>query len=199
MNDGACRVKTGRLIFLGWMAMASALAAPQAVQLCASCHGADGNSASPRFPRLAGQQAAFMEQQLELFRERKRDDKGAHQAALGKLDAAAVKGLAAYFAAQQPAANPAAGADAKLLAAGRKLFMEGNLAVGTPPCFSCHGDRGEGNATAPRLAGQHSAYLLSQLQVFDVSQRPAAAEMQEIVKTMSADDIKALVAYIPGM
>ncbi|MBW7567254.1 c-type cytochrome [Chromobacterium subtsugae] len=192
-------MKTAGWMVLGWMWAAAALAAPRPAELCGSCHGADGNGASPQFPRLAGQQAVYMEQQLLLFRDGKRDDKAAHRAALAKLDDAGIRSAAAYFAARAPAANAAAGADPKLVAAGAKLFREGNLAVGTPPCFSCHGDRGEGNATAPRLAGQHAAYLQSQLRVFDVSQRPAAAEMQEIVKTMSEDDIKAVLAYLPGM
>ncbi|MFB9159220.1 c-type cytochrome, partial [Chromobacterium violaceum] len=99
-------------------------------------------------------------------------------------------------AAPTPRPKPAAGGDPALLAAGRKLYAEGNLAVGTPPCFSCHGDRGEGGSAAPGLAGQLPAYLARRMRVSDAPQPDAAMEMQEILKTMSADDIQALLAYL---
>ncbi|AUH52931.1 hypothetical protein CXB49_20140 [Chromobacterium sp. ATCC 53434] len=185
------------LIALGGAALApAAFAAPAQIQLCASCHGADGNGPGPA-PRLAGQQAGYIAQQLQAFRQRQRADGGAHAAALAALTKDDdVSAVAAYFAARPPApARPAAAADPALLAAGRKLYAEGNLAAGTPPCFSCHGDKGEGGS-APRLAGQHAAYLARRMQVSDAPQPDAAMEMQEILKTMSADDVKAALAYL---
>ncbi|MCD4486000.1 cytochrome c [Chromobacterium vaccinii] len=186
------------LLGWGWLAGASARAEPAqlARQLCASCHGAKGNGPGPA-PRLAGQQAGYIEQQWQAFRLHQRADGGAHGAAMAALKSEGdIKALAAYFAAQPPApARPASG-DPALLAAGRKLYAEGNLAVGTPPCFSCHGDRGEGGSAAPRLAGQHAAYLARRMWVSDTPQPDSAMEMQEILKTMSADDIKALLAYL---
>ncbi|MCD4502528.1 cytochrome c [Chromobacterium piscinae] len=185
---------------LGWGLLAGAPAraepAQLARQLCASCHGADGNGPGPA-PRLAGQQAGYIEQQWQAFRLHQRADGGAHGAAMAALKSEGnVKVLAAYFAAQPPAPARSAGGDPALLAAGRKLYAEGNLAVGTPPCFSCHGDRGEGGSAAPRLAGQHAAYLTRRMRVSDAPQPDSAMEMQEILKTMSADDIKALLAYL---
>lgn len=187
------------LLGSGMLAGAPAGAEPaqQARQRCASCHGADGNGPGPA-PRLAGQQAGYIAQQLQAFRLGQRVDGGAHAAALAALAREdEVKALAAYFAARRPARpKPAAGGDPALLAAGRKLYAEGNLAVGTPPCFSCHGDRGEGGSAAPGLAGQLPAYLARRMRVSDAPQPDAAMEMQEILKTMSADDIQALLAYL---
>ncbi|WP_434631398.1 c-type cytochrome [Chromobacterium sp. CV08] len=187
------------LLGSGMLAGAPARAEPaqQARQWCASCHGADGNGPGPA-PKLAGQQAGYIVQQLQAFRLGQRADGGAHAAALAALAKDdEVKALAAYFAAQRPARQkPAAGGDPALLAAGRKLYAEGNLAAGTPPCFSCHGDRGEGGSAAPGLAGQHAAYLARRMRVSDAPQPDSAMEMQEILKTMSADDVKALLAYL---
>ncbi|MEN7430913.1 c-type cytochrome [Chromobacterium sp. TRC.1.1.SA] len=186
------------LMGMGVLAGALARAEPAqlARQLCDSCHGADGNGPGPA-PRLAGQQAGYIEQQWQAFRLHQRADGGAHSAALAAMKGDGdIKALAAYFAAQPPAPARPAGGDPALLAAGRKLYAEGNLAVGTPPCFSCHGDRGEGGSAAPRLAGQHAAYLARRMRVSDAPQPDSAMEMQEILKTMSADDIKALLAYL---
>lgn len=186
------------LMGMGVLAGAPARAEPAqlARQMCASCHGADGNGPGPA-PRLAGQQAGYIEQQWQAFRLHQRADGGAHGAAMAALKSEGdVKALAAYFAAQPPVPARSAGGDPALLAAGRKLYAEGNLAVGTPPCFSCHGDRGEGGSAAPRLAGQHAAYLARRMRVLDAPQPDSAMEMQEILKTMSADDIKALLAYL---
>ncbi len=173
---------------------------PEAVarQWCANCHGADGNSTSPLFPRLAGQQPAYLEQQLLSFRDKSRTDQSAHDymwGIAGTLDNPTIHGLAAYFAAQSPQPNPNA-VDLARVRAGRELFDNGRAASGTAACASCHGARAEGTAAAPRLAGQHAAYVLKQMRVFETSQRPAAAAMQAIVKTLGDDDIRALAAYV---
>ncbi|WP_160300429.1 c-type cytochrome [Chromobacterium vaccinii] len=186
------------LLGWGWLAGAPARAEPAqlARQLCVSCHGVDGKGPGVA-PRLAGQQAAYIVQQLQAFRLHQRADGGAHQAALAVLkDEVALRQLADFFAARKPALGAARGVDAGLAAAGRKLYAEGNLAVGTPPCFSCHGERGEGGSAAPRLAGQLPDYLARRMRVLDAPQPDSAMEMQEILKTMSADDIKALLAYL---
>lgn len=176
----------------------SALAAPPklALQLCAACHGRDGNG-PPSAPRLAGQQADYIAQQLDWMRLGQREDGGAHKLVWDTLKSDAdIQAIAHYFAAQSPAPHPAKPADPALLAAGRKLYTEGNLAVGAPPCFTCHGEQGEGGSAAPRLAGQHAGYLAERMKVSDQPQPPARMEMQEILKTLSPDDIKALLAYL---
>ncbi|WP_083340785.1 c-type cytochrome [Chromobacterium amazonense] len=185
-------------LVLALSAASTALAAPPklAQQLCAACHGIDGNGPPPT-PRLAGQQADYIAQQLDWMRLGQRDDGGAHKAVWDRLkNDADIQAISRYYAAQKPAPQPAKSADPALLASGRKLYTEGNLAVGAPPCFTCHGEQGEGGSAAPRLAGQHAAYLAQRMKVSDTPQPPARMEMQEILKTLSQDDVKALLAYM---
>ncbi|RBH41918.1 cytochrome c4, partial [Pseudomonas sp. MWU13-2860] len=96
------------MLLSAWLLSGAALAerGPETLarSWCANCHGADGNSVSPLFPRLAGQQAAYLQQQLKLFREQSRSDQAAHDymwGVAGGLNDAEIAGVAAYFAAQQ--------------------------------------------------------------------------------------------------
>lgn len=167
-------------------------------QWCANCHNADGNSISPLFPRLAGQQPAYLEQQLTAFRAKSRSDESAHDymwGIAGTLDDTTIKGIAQYFAAQKPLPNPGS-VDATLAVRGEQIYHHGNEAAGTPACEACHGKQGEGTEMAPRLAGQHAAYVDKQLHVFETSQRPSAVAMQAIIKTLREPDIRALAAYV---
>lgn len=170
-------------------------------QWCANCHRADGNSLSPLFPRIAGQQPGYIVQQLQAFRDKNRSDQAAHDymwGVAGTLDAAAINGVAAYFAAQKPLPNPAP-VDAALASAGKQIYNNGIASKGTPACATCHNPNAEGGEIAPRLAGQHAAYLIKQLHVFETSQRPTALSMQAIVKTLSEADMRALAAYLQSM
>ncbi|SCK19854.1 c-type cytochrome [Vogesella sp. LIG4] len=167
-------------------------------QWCASCHNADGNSSSPLIPRLAGQQAGYLAQQLQAMKEHSRSDQSAHDfmwRSGSTLDDAAIAGLSDYFFGQKAAANTAA-VDAAQAAAGDRIFHNGIDGKGTSACATCHGQRGEGSESGPRLAAQHAAYVARQLHAFAGSQRPAAAEMQAIVKTLKDEEINALAAYI---
>ncbi len=170
-------------------------------QWCANCHNADGNSVSPLFPRLAGQQAGYLTQQLQALKNRSRSDQSAHDYMWGiaaTLDDAAIAGIADYFSRQKPLPNPAP-VDSQLAARGNVLFHEGNEAKGTPACLACHGPSGEGSENGPRLAGQHAPYLAKQLHVFETTQRPSAVAMQAIVKTLDEKDIQSLAAYIQSL
>ncbi|BAK78472.1 cytochrome c, class I [Pseudogulbenkiania sp. NH8B] len=181
-------------------AHAQAAGSPEDIarQWCANCHRADGNSVSPLFPRLAGQQPAYLEQQLRAFRANNRSDQSAHDymwGVAGTLDDATISGLAAYFAAQKPQPDHAP-VDRTLLSAGNELYHNGRPASGTTACAACHGAKAEGTEVAPRLANQHAAYIVKQLHVFETSQRPAATAMQSIIKTLSENDMQALGAYV---
>jgi cytochrome c553 len=167
-------------------------------QWCANCHRADGNSISPLFPRLAGQQPDYLEQQLRAFRAKSRSDRSAHDymwGVAGTLDDATISGLAAYFAAQKPIPNPNP-VDSTLVGVGRELYQSGRAASGIAACATCHGAKAEGSAIAPRLAGQHTAYIVKQLHVFETSQRPTATAMQTIIKSLSESDMRALGTYV---
>lgn len=171
-------------------------------QWCANCHTADGNSTSPLFPRLAGQQQGYLVQQLQALKAHNRSDQSAHDYMWGiaeTLDDATINGIATYFASQKPLPNTAA-VDSSLLSRGQQLFEKGDEARGTPACAACHGPHGEGNEYGgPRLAGQHAMYLSKQLHVFETAQRPSAVAMQAIIKTLNEEDIKAVTAYLQSL
>jgi cytochrome c553 len=170
-------------------------AAKLAIQVCDICHGSAGRSISPTFPRLAGQMAPYVEAQLTAFKDQTRKDPDAQAFMWGmasQLDAATIKGLAQFYAEQTP--EPAKPEDPKLVAAGSKIFSEGIPTDGVPPCATCHGKDGQGVAAFPRLAGQHVAYQVKQLEAFRSGLR-ASPIMQPIAVKLSDDDMRAVATY----
>jgi len=181
---------------------ASVPAPVMAQQVCSNCHGIDGNSVSPNFPRLAGQTAPYLVEQLKAFRGHGRTDPAGFEYMWGlsrHITDAQVEGLAAYFSSQAPVPNPAR-SDPALVAKGKLIFENGDPAKSLPACKVCHGDRAQGNATFPRLAGQHSDYLVKQLNVFQrTDRRPEGAVMKTIAHLLDANDIRAVAAYLQSM
>jgi cytochrome c553 len=162
---------------------------------CQNCHGVDGNSTSPTFPRLNGQKAEYIEAQLKAFRGHTRADPHAQAYMWGmasQLDDALIAELAKYYAGQVPTDPQAGGA---LAAEGKKIFMEGAEKENIPPCPACHGDHGEGNGTTPRLAGQHADYLVKQLEAFRSLSRQNEV-MHANTKDMTDSQIVAIVSYL---
>lgn len=173
-----------------------------AQQVCSNCHGVDGNSVSPNFPRLAAQTEPYLVAQLKGFRGHGRSDPAGFEYMWGlsrSLSDAQVEGLAAYFSSQRAVPN-AAYSDAALAAQGKTLFEEGKPDKSLPACKVCHGERAQGNATFPRLAGQHADYLVKQLVVFQrTDQRPEGAVMKTIAHLLDDGDIRAVAAYLQGL
>jgi cytochrome c553 len=190
---GAC-VNDGRSRDLANPAIAPEVTA---AQVCSACHGPQGNSSSPNFPRLAGQQASYLEAQLKAFRGHQRADLEGSEYMWGisrSLSDEQIKGLADYYAKQTPATNQPAAADQA--AAGKAIFENGIPDKATPACQSCHGPTAEGMATFPRLASQHSAYLVKQLHVFhDNTGRPGTA-MEQVAQHLDKHDMEAVAAYL---
>ncbi len=168
---------------------------------CAACHNADGNSANPEWPKLAGQHAQYLVKQLTNFKDEKSGRKNAMMApmaaALSEQDMA---DIAAYFSSQTQNGGKA---DPALVAAGEKLFRGGNATTGVAACMSCHGPSGMGNPQAnfPRLSGQHAAYTVNQLKTFRSGERAndAGKMMQNIASRMTDDEMKAVASYIEGL
>jgi cytochrome c553 len=166
-----------------------------AVQVCALCHGAGGRSISPTFPVLAGQTAPYIETQLQSFKNQTRQDPDAQAFMWGmasELDESTIKGLAQFYSSEPP--QPGVSIDPKLAAAGRELFERGKPSAGVPPCASCHGPNAQGNGQYPRLAGQHAAYQVKQLQAFRSGLR-ASPIMQPIAAKLSNAEMRAAAAY----
>ncbi|WMJ07808.1 cytochrome c [Nitrosomonas sp. sh817] len=168
---------------------------------CAGCHNADGNSVIPMNPILAGQHPEYITKQLMDFKangeeppKRNSPVMSAMVAALSQED---MKGLGEYYAKQK--ANPSqAPIDEKLIEAGKVIYHGGNIENGIPACASCHGPDGSGIPPHyPAVAGQHAEYTLSQLDQFNKGDRANDnAVMQQVVSRMSANEKRAVSAYI---
>lgn len=168
-------------------------------QVCAACHGMDGNSAAAANPSLAGMNAEYLDKQLVNFKsgERKNAIMSGMVATLTPQD---MQNLAAYFSMQQP--KPGTSKDQALALVGQKIFRGGVQGAGVPACASCHGPQGKGIPSQfPRLAGQHADYIYAQLDSFRLGTRSndAAKMMRSIAAKMTDADMKAVAAYIQGL
>jgi cytochrome c553 len=172
-----------------------------AAQVCSNCHGIDGNSTSPNFPRLAGQPEAYVALQLKSFRAHGRRDPAGFEYMWGLsrvLTDEQITALAAYYQAQAPTRNPAGSGSLGL--AGNAIFAEGLPEQHVPACATCHGANGEGHDQFPRLAGQHADYVVKQLVVFQRSdERPEGAVMKVVAHELRPDQIASIAAYVQGL
>jgi len=173
-----------------------------AVQVCSNCHGVTGSSRSPNFPNLAAQQPAYLTAQLQGFRIEQRTDPAGFEYMWGlsrHLSDRQIGELAAYYAAQTPQPQRREGKPDRI-AAGEQIFEHGLPGKAVPPCGSCHGPSGAGQAAFPRLAGQHADYVVKQLTVFQrTNQRPEGAVMKTVAHSLSADDIRAVADYVQSL
>jgi cytochrome c553 len=177
-------------------------AAVLAKQVCSNCHGLTGNTISPNFPNLAAQQPAYVVAQLNGFKSHGRQDPAGFEYMWGisrMLTDDQIKGLAAYYAAQVPQAQPPEGDPARV-AAGKAIYTAGLPGKNVPACFACHGATGQGTDAFPRLAGQHADYVVKQLGVFQrTNDRPEGSIMKTVAHELSPDDIENLAAYVQSM
>ncbi len=166
---------------------------------CAACHGEDGNSVNPEWPKLAGQGEAYIIKQLSDFKSGARTNAimNGMAAPLSPQDMADV---AAYFSSQK---RTPGGANKDLVAQGEKLYRGGNSATEAPPCEGCHGPSGAGNPAAkfPSLSGQHAVYVATQLKSFkDGTRTNDPNKMMEMVAAKLSDaEIKAVADYVQGL
>ncbi len=171
-------------------------AAKVAVELCSACHGPGGNSTSPTFPKLAGQQKLYLAAQIRAFKARGRSDPEAHDYMWGiaaTVDDSLIDGLANYYASQPPA--PGRAGDPKLVAQGEKLFEKGDEARKIAACAGCHGVNADGQTIFPRLAGQHAPYIIRQLQVIQKELRKSPI-MHGIITVLAPSDMQAVAEFL---
>ncbi len=168
-----------------------------AQQVCAICHGLDGNSVSPEFPKLAGQQKQYIINQLKNFRGKDRADPPGPEFMWGisrSLTDAQIEGLADYFS--QQVSTPNAAVAAARFAAGKTLFENGLPTRGTPPCQACHGPEGQGMGNFPRLANQHDHYLIRQLHVFQETDFRPNTPMKEVTHALTPEEMYNVAGYL---
>ncbi|EAT11247.1 cytochrome c4 [Bermanella marisrubri] len=166
---------------------------------CAACHGQDGNSPAPSFPKIAGLGEAYIYKQLMDFKSGERQN-AIMMGQVAALSEKQMQDLAAYYNSQTRTVGYAAEDKVEL---GQKVYRAGNTATGVPACMACHSMDGSGMDAAgfPALGGQHADYIKSQLVMFQEDKRANdnAQVMRDIAKRMSNKEIDAVSSYIQGL
>ena len=176
---------------------AAAKATNLATEVCAGCHGADGNSMIAAFPKLAGQQKVYLLRELKDYKSGKRVSE-VMAPLVANLSEDELTQLAAYYAKQKPTAGIVG--DAKLLAIGKELYLKGNSKTDVPSCDSCHEEDGSGSGKFPRVAGQHVEYALDQFRLYATGKRTNGARvMQAVASRMSEEETRAVAEYMASM
>jgi cytochrome c553 len=209
-----------RLLVAAWVGAAALSGAPLAqeaqkpdlakaqqtvTQVCSTCHGADGNSATSVNPNLAGQHAEYITRQLRSFKSglRKHDIMQAMAAPLSDADMAS---LGAWFSQQKP--KPGAARDPDLLKLGQQIYRGGDVSRGLPACAGCHSPTGAGiPANFPRVAGQYADYTFAQLKAFHDGRRgvdpegkdPNGRTMSEVATKLTEREMRAVAEYASGL
>lgn len=192
------------------LAAGDAAAGKSKVMICAGCHGSDGNSMVPSFPKLAGLGEKYITQQLRQIKSGEREI----MEMMGILNFSTdqdLQDMAAYYDAQS---RSIAGAKEIQLVGisepqqaidyGENIYRGGNMKTGVAACTGCHSPSGNGNGPAgyPGLGGQHATYIEKQLLAYRRGERVSgsnAAIMQGVAANLSDKEITAVANYISGL
>lgn len=171
-------------------------------EVCAACHGQDGNSSVSNWPKIAGQHPDYAARQSGLIREQIRDVPEMYPMVMNLSDQD-LQDIAAYYA--QFDVEPGV-ADEELVERGQTLFQAGDLQAGIPSCSGCHGPAGDGipGAHYPMLRGQHADYTADRLQRYRSGENygdddPYSHIMNAVARNLTDADIQALSSYIEGL
>lgn len=201
-------MKANRPLLLSSIAAAAALLAPTSAWAqadearakkiaggsCFLCHGAQGESTSEAFPRLAGQHAEYVAKQLEAFKSGQRKSSAMNEM-VAKLTPDEMLALGKYYEKMSLPREEAK--DPQLAAMGRYLYHNGNKFSGVPACVSCHGTNAEGAANLPRLATQFSGYIHTQLKSFNKRDRTNDNVVMHVVaEKMTELEMAAVAEYV---
>lgn len=164
---------------------------------CSGCHGQDGNSPTPSFPKLAGQYAEYLVQELKAFQDGVRPSEMMLEPAR-TLDEQGMADIALFLAKLPP--SPGTVTDASLLPLGKKVYLEGNPDTGVPSCDGCHEENGEGSKRFPRLAGQSVEYSLEQFRLYASGKRPHGKKvMRTVAERLTEKEARAVAEYIASL
>ena len=168
---------------------------------CAACHGADGNSTNPEWPKLAGQGESYLIKQLTEYRNGKRMNAVMNGMAKAIKSDEDVMHLAAYYANSEAKSGQAKNKD--IVAEGESIYRGGIAEAGVAACSACHGPTGSGNPSAkfPKVSGQHVKYSVTQLQYFKLGERnnDTGKMMRNMAKKMSTAQMEAVSEYMAGL
>ncbi len=188
------------------LAQGDAQAGKEKSAVCAACHGADGNSAIPMNPKLAGQHENYLVKQLKEFKlaAQSGGEEGRNNAVMNGMAAPLseqdMQDLAAYFAEQKPKLGTT---PESAVEAGQALYRGGDVDRGLAACVACHGPRGNGMELAgfPDISGQHPEYIVAQLKAFQAEQRhnDMNGMMRDIAMKLTDDEMQTLADYLAGL
>ncbi|HEY0230888.1 MAG TPA: c-type cytochrome [Dokdonella sp.] len=168
---------------------------------CGACHGIDGNPSDKQYPKLAGQNEAYISRQITLFQSQKRQN-AIMMGFAASLSLQDMHDIGAYFATK---ASLSGVADDKLLQRGQALYRGGDAKLGIPACMACHGPDGRGMAGTgfPQLGGQWADYVTAKLKDWKGGTTwgddAKAQIMPAIARSLGDDDIVALASYVEGL
>lgn len=165
--------------------------------VCASCHGADGNSGTPAFPKLAQQHPEYLVKQLQEFKSDKRANpvmKG-FAATLSDED---MKNVSYWVASKK--AKPGSASNKEMVVLGERIYRGGIADRQIAACSGCHSPNGAGIPSQfPRLSGQHADYAVAQLVAFRDGTRKNSLQMSQVAAKLNDREIKAVSDYIAGL
>ncbi|MFM6992482.1 MAG: c-type cytochrome [Rhodoferax sp.] len=165
--------------------------------VCAACHGADGNSGSPAYPKLSQQHPEYLIKQLQEFKADKRNN-AVMKGFASALSDADMKNIAYWLTAQK--AKTGFAKDKELVSLGERIYRGGIADRQVPACAGCHSPNGAGlPAQYPRLSGQHADYSVAQLVAFRDGVRKNSVQMSQVAAKMNDREIKAVADYIAGL
>jgi cytochrome c553 len=191
-------------VMLGWSGVSAAAGNKEAGQTksatCMACHGADGNSANPEWPSIAGQHSSYIVKQLKHFKAAERNNPLMMPIAMTLADQD-MEDLAVYFAGQTP--RPTGETEPGKLKLGEKIYRGGDASRGLPACAGCHGPAGAGIAGGlyPRIGGQHATYAAAQLRAYRSGARATDpnAMMRTVAAKLAEEEIDAVASYLQGL
>lgn len=182
------------LALLSAQPVAQAQDAP--ISACTECHNSDGNSTNPKYPKIAGQDPVYFIKQIKDFKSYKRINEIMGPIAW-KIPEADIDALATYFSEQKQTHGTVT--DQRLAARGQLIYDKGIDGSGVPACAECHERDGSGWRKNPRLAGQHKAYLIKQLESFRSGVRNNDSRMRAVARRLAKQEMAAVIEYIAGL
>ena len=165
--------------------------------VCAACHGADGNSGTPAYPKLSSQHPEYLVKQLQEYKTGKRKN-AIMQGFASTLSDADMKNIA-YWATSK-AAKPGFAKEKELVTLGERIYRGGISDRQIAACAGCHSPTGAGIPSQyPRLSGQHSEYTAAQLTYFRDGVRTNSLQMTQVASKLNDREIRAVSDYIAGL
>ncbi|SFC00946.1 Cytochrome c553 [Polaromonas sp. OV174] len=164
---------------------------------CASCHGADSNSTTPAYPKLAQQHPEYLLKQLQEFKSGKRKN-AIMQGFAATLSDDDMKNVAYWASSKKAKAGFAK--DKELVALGERIYRGGVMDRQIAACASCHSPSGSGMPVQyPRLSGQHAEYTAAQITAFRDGGRQNSLPMSQVAAKLNDREIRAVADYIAGL